>query len=475
MRFSAIVFLVLTTNIVGMFKCGPIMADDRPNVILIMADDLGWGDPSFNGGWIETPGLDSLAAEGIRFTRFYSASPVCSPTRASCLSGRHPYRLGIRNANNGHLPKDEILISELLQEVGYRTGHIGKWHLGTLTTHRKASNRGRMGNSKDYSPPWQHGFDTCFSTEAKVPTFHPMRRPENNLPLPTQFNDPQFYGTHYWAPPESRSAWAHAKEGVPVSVTANLAGDDSKIIMDRAIPFIEESVQAELPFFAVIWFHTPHKPVVAPQQNAPVDSKLAYQAAVQQMDQQVSRLDQELDRLGAKDNTMIWFCSDNGPERGVGQAGPLRGRKRSLYEGGIRVPAFMIWPAKIQPSKTTDFPTSTSDYLPTIVDLVGLNRQIPSVLDGISIRKILEGETVQRHQPIGFQSGKQVAWITPNYKIVSTDAKQSFALYNLIDDPQESSDLATTEPQRLEALKKDLNQWLKAVKQDAPHRQPPPN
>lgn len=470
MRSKIILFLAGIILSSSLLICAQSLAEDRPNVILIMADDLGWGDPSFNGGWIQTPGLDSLAEKGLKFTRFYSASPVCSPTRASCLSGRHPYRLGIRNANNGHLRQEEVVISELLQQAGYRTGHFGKWHLGTLTTERKDSNRGRPGNFKDYSPPWHHGFDTSFSTEAKVPTFHPMRRPENKLPLPTEFKDPNFYGTYYWVPPANKAAWANASEGVPVPVTENLDGDDSKIIMDRAIPFVEEAVQAKLPFFAVIWFHTPHKPVVDPEQNEPVDSKAAYQAAVQQMDQQVGRLNDELARLGAKENTMIWFCSDNGPERGVGQAGPLRARKRSLHEGGIRVPAFLTWPAKIEHGNTLDFVASTSDYLPTILDLVGLPPQPSSRLDGISLRKMIEGKSEQRDQPIGFQSGKQIAWITQNHKIVSKNAGQSFELYDLVNDPRESSDLAATQPELLDAMTKDLNVWLDAVEQDAPKR-----
>lgn len=441
-------------------------------MILIMADDLGWGDPSFNGGWVETPGLDSLAADGLKFTRFYSASPVCSPTRASCLTGRHPYRLGIQGANKGHLSKNEIVLSELLQDAGYRTGHFGKWHLGTLTTLRKDSNRGRAGNISDYSAPWHHGFDTSFSTEAKVPTYHPMRRPKNRSPLPTQFEDPDFYGTYYWKPPANKSTWAGAREGIRVPFRENLKGDDSKIIMDRAIPFIKEAVETKTPFLAVIWFHTPHKPVVDPQQIEPVDSQLAYRAAIKKLDQEVHRLHTELSKQGVKDDTMIWFCSDNGPERGVGQAGPLRGRKRSLYEGGIRVPAFLTWPAKIKSGKVTDFAASTSDYLPTIIDLIGLE-PLPSLnLDGISLRSVIEERSQRRDQPIGFQSGKQMAWITQKHKLISTNGGRSFELYDLINDPQESSDLATVQPDRLDELKNELESWLEVVERDALHRKP---
>ena len=148
----------------------------RPNVILLMADDLGWGDPSFNGGWIETPVLDEMARSGLVFNRFYAAAPVCSPTRASCLTGRNPMRLAIPTANQGHLTPDESTLAEVLLERGYLTGHFGKWHLGTLTQVRRDSNRGRAGRQANYSAPWMHGFTDSFSTEAKVPTWHPMRR-----------------------------------------------------------------------------------------------------------------------------------------------------------------------------------------------------------------------------------------------------------------------------------------------------------
>jgi len=136
----------------------------RPNIILMMADDLGWGDPSYNGGWINTPTLDTVAASGLRFDRFYSAGAVCSPTRASCLTGRNPLRVGVPNANSGHLGRDETPLSEVLDNAGYTCGHFGKWHLGTLTTLRNDSNRGAPGATAHYSPPWHHQYDTCCAT-----------------------------------------------------------------------------------------------------------------------------------------------------------------------------------------------------------------------------------------------------------------------------------------------------------------------
>src|SRR5512140_2659227 len=171
----------------------------RPNVILMMADDLGWGDPGFNGNHtIRTPNLDAMAQAGIRFTRFYSGGPVCSPTRGTCLTGRHYFRYGVTHANEGMLPKQEVTLARLLKPLGYRTGHFGKWHLGTLTKDIKDGRRGGPA-TKTYMPPWEHGFDVSFSTEQAVPTWNPME------------NQP--FATNYW-------------EGPGKYATQNVEGDD---------------------------------------------------------------------------------------------------------------------------------------------------------------------------------------------------------------------------------------------------------
>jgi arylsulfatase A-like enzyme len=232
----------------------PACAADRPNIVLMMADDLGWGDTGYNGHpTLKTPHLDEMAKAGLRLERFYSGAPVCSPTRGSCLTGRHPFRYGVFSANVGHLPAEELALPELLGKLGYATGHFGKWHLGTLTKTVKESNRGGPRGIEHYSPPWENGFDVCFSTEAKVPTWDPMvtRKGAGNFwePIENQA-DAVAYGTHYWT-------------GEGKQATENLRGDDSRIIMDRAIPFVREAAKSETPFFAVIWFHAPHLPVVA--------------------------------------------------------------------------------------------------------------------------------------------------------------------------------------------------------------------
>ncbi|NND34729.1 MAG: sulfatase-like hydrolase/transferase, partial [Saprospiraceae bacterium] len=152
---------------------------DQPNIILIMCDDLGWMDVGFNGNAsIRTPNLDTLAAQGLKFNRFYAAAPVCSPTRASCLTGRSPFRMGIPNANAGHLPGEEITLPEILRDKNYFSGHFGKWHLGTLTRDTIDANRGgRRDQDVHYTVPSEHGYDVYFCTESKVPTHYPMIKP----------------------------------------------------------------------------------------------------------------------------------------------------------------------------------------------------------------------------------------------------------------------------------------------------------
>lgn len=428
---------------------------DRPNVILCMADDLGWGDTGFNGNAIiRTSNLDAAAEAGILFRRFYSGAPVCSPTRGSCLTGRHPYRYGVFFANVGHMRNNEITLAEALRTQGYATGHFGKWHLGTLTTKEKDSNRGGPKGAEHYSPPWKNGFDVCFSTEAKVPTWNPMKDPETNKP----------YGTYYWR-----------EDGA--KVTENLDGDDSRVIMDRALPYIRNTVKSGKPFLAVIWFHTPHLPVVTgPEHRKPYsqysEDEQHYYGCITAMDEQIGRLRAELRALSIADNTMFWFCSDNGPEgkdgksgRTRGSAGPFRGRKRSLFEGGVRVPALLEWPAGVRAGRKTDVPCSTCDYFPTVLDALGFamkGQREP--IDGVSLLPLIEGAMSERPTPIGFESNKQVSLTDNRYKIYSSDGGKTYMLIDLLEDPGETRDIAPQNPQIVRAMKTTLDEWRRSCK-----------
>ena len=460
------------------FVCAPLpshAAPPRPNIILAMADDLGWGDPSYNGGWINTPNLDTMAGSGLRFDRFYAACAVCSPTRASCLTGRNPFRVGVPTANQGHLGRDETPLSEVLDNAGYTCGHFGKWHLGTLTTLTQDSNRGGPGSVAHYSAPWHHQYDTCFATEAKVPTYHPMRKSQNGLPEPADFADANFYGTRYWMPPLDPAAWTNTSgEGVAAAVTSNVSGDDSRVMMDRVIPFVQSAVASNQPFFAVVWFHTPHKPLTDPEQVSGVDSTDAYTDAVRNMDTQLGRLRAELDTLGVRTNTMLWFCSDNGPENGVGQSGGLRARKRSLHEGGVRVPGILEWPATVTAARTTDYPCVTSDYYPTILDALQLAVTNQKPIDGISLMPVITNitDTLTRTHAIGFRFENSRSWVTQQHKLITKDSGATYELYDLLADIAETADIAASEPALAARLQFELETWLAAVAADTEYISP---
>jgi arylsulfatase A-like enzyme len=435
-----------------------------PNIILCMADDLGWGDVASNGHpVIKTPALDEMSKNGINFRRFYSGAPLCSPTRGSSLTGRHPYRYGIYSANIGHLPEQEITLAELLRDEGYSTGHFGKWHLGTLTTELEESNRGGPRGREHYSPPWLNGFDVCFSTEAKVPTWDPMVMPSNDIRGVDLAKAGQPYGTHYWTGPGER-------------VSENLNGDDSRVIMDRVIPFIREAAQKHVPFFAVVWFHTPHSPVVAGPEYLTEyedlsEEKQHYYGCITAMDREIGRLRTTLRELGIARDTMLWFCSDNGPEgdgqsgRCLGSTGPFRGRKRSLLEGGVRVPALLEWPAVIESPRVVETPCSTSDYFPTVLEILGGKpTEHPHELDGISLLPLIKNGTKVRSKPIAFQSAKQLSLVGNRYKLYSGDEANSFLLYDLIEDPGETTDLASSKPEIVSEMKRQLEQWRESCR-----------
>ena len=446
-----------------------LAAAAKPNIILVMADDLGWGDVGFNGNKIiRTPHLDAMAKNSLRFERFYAAAPVCSPTRGSCLTGRHPFRYGIYFANTGHMKTEELTLAELLKKHGYATGHFGKWHLGTLTKTEKDANRGGPRGVKNFSPPQANGFDVCFSTESKVPTWDPMLRPKanNSRKWWDPAKDNVAYGTAYWN-----------EKGV--RVTENLRGDDSRVIMDRAIPFIRTAAKNEQPFFTIVWFHAPHLPVVAGPEYTKLYAKHEkfaqhYYGCITALDEQVGRLRKELRTLGIADNTLLAFCSDNGPEGRAsdpGSAGHLSGRKRSLLEGGIRVPGLIEWPAKIKPSVTT-IPAVTSDYLPTILDLIGAKRTDKRPRDGISLVPLFNGKMKERGQPIGFQSAGQVALIGDRYKIYGSggqkkekDNTPKLKLFDLKKDPSEKNNLAAQHPDLIKKMTATLEQWRKSCRQ----------
>ena len=338
--------------------------------------------------------------------------------------------------------------------------------MGTLTQKMRDSNRGGKEEFKEaYSIPTMHGYDSFFCTEAKVPTYDPMRYPakfevgeemrfgwkavEDDRPA-------EPYGTSYWTDGE-------------VKDTTNLEGDNSRVIMDRVIPFVEQAATNEQAFFATVWLHTPHLPVVADVQHRNLFPNLdlhqqIYYGTINAMDEQIGRLWETLEELGIAGQTMIWFCSDNGPERGTpGSAGDFRERKRSLYEGGVRVPAFVVWKDQWKGGERVAFPAVTSDYLPTILEVLDLEYPDDRPIDGESLLGLLEGKSKNRDHPIGFLFGKKISWVDNRYKLISVDEGKNFELYDLLKDGREQQDIIRKKSKIASRMKRELEKWLESV------------
>lgn len=445
-------------------------SESRPNIILCMADDQGWGDVGYNGHPIlKTPYLDQMSREGVTFNRFYSAAAMCSPTRGSVYTGRNPYRYGITFAMKGMLEPTEIPITSVLKEVGYTTGHFGKWHLGTLSREKGDQNRwGAFSETPEryYCPPWERDVDVSFVTESKVPTWDPLKHPgpikdkeKENPEIIASKGQP--YRNDYFV-------------GEGQVETVNMEGDDSRVIMDRAIPFIRDAAESYTPFFAVIWFHTPHSPVVGGgdflQQYAHVENEHArhYYACITALDAQMGRLRSELDSLGVSDNTMLWYCSDNGPARQgsprhVGTAKHLSGYKLSIQEGGIRVPGLLVWPNRIKNPRTIEAPCVTTDYFPTLLDALGIALPDDRAYDGMSLWPLVDGRVASRSKPIGFlnRDAKEAVWMEDRFKFVV--GGKITGLFDIKEDPSEKRDLAKIEPATARRMKIELEEWKASV------------
>ncbi len=396
-------------------------AQSRPNIILCMSDDQGWGDVSYNEkgrlakASFKTPELDKMAANGLRFDRFYAAAPVCSPTRGSCLTGRHPFRYGV-TLYGKPLKHEEKTIAQALGAAGYRTGHFGKWHLNGQ------SGAGKPIAANDPLSPGAFGFEMWFSVS-------------------------NFFDTN---PKFSR-----------LGTTVETKGDGSDVVVAEALRWIDQikKESPDKPFLAVIWFgspHLPHKPLEADLKAAGGDPELGEIAGI---DRAMGTLRKGLREQGIADNTMLWFNSDNGRP---GDNSPLRGGKSDLYEGGIREPGICEWPARVKPGRTS-VPVVTSDFYPTILEVAGvaMPKDKPQPMDGISLVPLLDGKITERPSPIGFMSGSDTALSDNRYKLVVT--KNGKQLYDLTEDLGETKDLSALKPDIAATMSKKLDEWAASV------------
>ncbi|MCB9881770.1 MAG: sulfatase-like hydrolase/transferase [Planctomycetes bacterium] len=447
--------------------------DARPNVVLVMADDQGYGDVGYMGhATLKTPNLDRAAAAGLRFERFYASAPVCSPTRASVLTGRTPNRSGVFQW--GHpLRTQETTLAEVLRGAGYATGHFGKWHLGAVCRRSPVH-------------PGHHGFDTWWSA-------------------------PNFY--------DSDPILSHEGEAV------QLQGESSEVTVACALPWIREQVAAERPFLAVIWFGSPHDPHRASDENRALyqdadEAHREYWGEITGIDRAFGTLRAELEALGVRENTLLWYTSDNGGRARVSDLKARRGQKGQIYEGGLMVPAFVEWPRLLSTShsvtRSVTTRCSTSDIFPTVVAALGIElAEDHPPLDGESLLPLLMGQSFERTKALAFwnhdvkgigvpshqimqemlrlqQRGEDQepddpsryadvlpsnrsflsrfsgpsAWIDGDFKlhrIPKSRGEPNYELYDLSNDPGETHDLAAMEPERVEAMKQALERWMASV------------
>ena len=403
------------------------LAADRPNIVLVMADDMGWGQTGYyNHPILKTPNLDAMASAGLRFDRFYAGAPVCSPTRATVMTGRTNDRCGVLNHGIPMRPQ-EITIAQLLAKSGYTTGHFGKWHLNGFR------GPGVPVLAGDIRSPGAFGFQQWLSVTNffdRNPLLSRMR----------EFED--------------------------------FKGDSSEVVVDQALKFITQQSKTKNPFFTVIWYGTPHSPFVAGDADKALFAQLDKDSAnhygeLVAMDRSVGALRKGLRDLNIAENTLVWFCSDNGglPKITPDTVGGLNGFKGSVYEGGLRVPAIIEWPEGIPTARVTRHPAGTLDILPTLLQVASVSPHgtlLPQ--HGISLVPLFTNEIPKRDHPLGFRHQNRLAWIDNDFKLLKPNAKGNvFELYNLKEDPSEKQNLIDTHPEIATRLKADLEAWNKTV------------
>ena len=464
--------------------------DGLPNIVFMIADDLGYGDVGYNGGVAHTPNLDQMARgpNTIHLTRYYSGSPVCSPSRGSLLTGRNPNRYCIWYANVGSdsddfiipqrmpLPPTELTVAEVLKSAGYKTALFGKWHLGDLKPVQRGNPRWPV------SHPGMHGFDEWLVTGRSAPT--------HNLNCGCFKNASslcQPLGHYTEMPPCSNYYSMNANNTRLEHLDGPLRGDDSLFLLDQFEEFLSKAVQSNKPFFVLLAFHSVHIRYIASHENAEpylamtFDRNHAdYYGSITAMDSAVGGVRRLLQQYNVSRNTMLWFTSDNGPLRSTpGSTGGLRGSKATLYEGGIRVPGLIEWPAMVSENRVSHFPVVASDLLPTVGEIIG-NNMSSNVLDGISILPMIRNEQNTRNAtikwafkvPANFSRQYQAAISGDRFKVYAkynNDRVAAAYLYDLSADPAESADVKERYVEEFESLKHELEEWRQSLIHSAKH------
>ncbi|MFL2938308.1 MAG: sulfatase [Opitutales bacterium] len=424
---------------------GHLAAQNQPNLVILLADDLGYKDVGCYGGPVQTPAIDQLAKDGVRFTDFYSGCAVCSPSRATLLTGRHHIRTGVYSwisdeVQKSHLLLRELTIAEMLKDQGYSTAHVGKWHLGLPTKNRPKPT------------PSHHGFDYWFTTWNNASPSH--KNPNNFI-----------------------------RNGQPVGP---LEGYSCQLVVNEAIEWLDNHRHPKAPFFLNIWFHEPHAPIAAPDEivaaYGELNNKAAiYSGTIDNTDRAIQRVVNKLDAMGIREDTLIIYASDNGSYL-EDRTGNLRGKKGSNWDGGIRVPGIFCWPRVIQKNLTLKEPAGLVDIFPTICGLLNLEMPKDRAIDGSDLSDLLMGnqDGFKRHQPLFWhlQKSRPIVAIRdgdfslvadPDYElsksnmfqeswipVIKSGGYRNFQLFDLSRDPGQTHNLSSQNPELFRKLKTKL-------------------
>lgn len=432
------------------------MTDKKPNIIVIMTDDQGYGDLSCMGSKdFVTPNIDGLAERGARFTSMYSASPVCSPSRASLLTGRYPANAGVRSILAGHrrasglLPKTPTIATALKKE-GYRTALIGKWHLGL----------------QHESRPNQNGFEYFYGFLAGCIDYYSH--------------------IFYWGMADGKTDPTHDlwENDTEVHQDGQYFTD---LLTEKSVEYIRESAQQQEPFFLYLAYNAPHYPMHAPQKYMDRFSHLPWDkqvmcAMISAVDDGVGQIVDELKRNHLLENTIIYYQSDNGPSRETrnymdgtqdpyygGSTGGFKGHKFSLFEGGIRVPGILSWPAGIPKQQVLEQPVAAMDLFPTLLQFAGGDCREYS-LDGKDLNHLLTQGGPSPHECIFWEMDKQTAVRKGNYKLVlngylveGEPAPDPVFLSDLANDPAEKVNLIESHPEIATELTREAENWREEI------------
>jgi len=428
---------LLVVLMVAALASSTSLARERPpNIVFILADDLGWGDVGFNGrkSW-STPHLDKLAQQGTNFSRWYTAAVVCAPSRAALLTGRYGIHNGV-TGNNDDLPRGEVTLAEALKPLGYHTALIGKWHHG----------RTRPGETS-YVHPMDQGFEEFYG-----------------------YTDARHAWEHF-----PRDLW-HGRERKPVS------GYAAKLLTDQAIDFVNR--HRDRPFFLYLAHIIPHLYIQAPAEDvAAFKGKFAekdadkpynatYAAMITRLDAEIGRLLQRLDELQLADRTLVVFTSDHGATFEVGNQGasnfhdsnqPFRGHKRNLWEGGVRVPAVVRWPGHVPAGKVSGDVVHMIDVFPTLLAAAGGKPQMEWQIDGVNLLGAWTGKEPAPDRTVFWEwraeGYQQLAAMRNNLKLVQTGNNRP-ELFDVVADPAERRPLNAEHPAMVQQLQTELRAWL---------------